>query len=437
MDTENVVSTKMQQIALNAKRLSQTSFTSLAYHIDMMWLYESFKSTRKDGAVGVDNQTAESYEKELKQNLESLLEQFKSGKYKAPPVRRVYIPKDGKKEMRPLGIPTFEDKILQKAVKMVIEPIYEQDFYDCSYGFRPGKGQHDALQELWSKLMKMGGGWIIDMDMRKFFDSIKWNYLCDILKLRVRDGVLIRTIGKWMNAGIMEDGNMHYTDAGTPQGGVISPLLSNIFLHEVVDKWFHTEVVNRLKGQAFEIRFADDTLLCFENKEDALKVLDVLPKRLEKYGLELNAEKTKLVHFKRPSNDDDYKRGRRRDAFNFLGFTHYWKNSRKGNPIIARKTQKERLSRALIKLNEWCKYNRHLKLELQQKKLNQKLRGHYGYYGVTGNFKRISNYFTNAERFWHKWLNRRNRNRNLCWIKMRKILNRYPLSRPKIVHSYV
>ena len=224
MDTLGKVSMKMQQIAINAERMPQVSFTSLAYHLDIEWMYEAYKETRKDGAVGVDGQTAEKFHGELKGNLEKLLEQAKSGRYKAPPVRRTYIPKPGSREERPLGIPTFSDKVLQKAVTWLIEPIYETEFYDCSYGFRPNRSQHQALKSLWKGLMDMNGGWIIDLDIRKYFDSIKWTYLCDILKQRVRDGVLIRLLGKWMNAGTMEDGEIEFHDKGVPQGALCKAL---------------------------------------------------------------------------------------------------------------------------------------------------------------------------------------------------------------------
>ncbi|MBN2353788.1 MAG: hypothetical protein JXD23_14540 [Spirochaetales bacterium] len=221
MNTEEYVSTKMEQIAINAKRLPEVSFTSLAHHIDLRWLYEACKATRKDGALGVDGQSAEEYAGHLRENLERLEDGFKSGRYKAPPVKRVCIPKDGKKELRPLGLPTYGDKILQRAVKWVIEPIYEQDFYDCSYGFRPNRSAHGALEALEKGLMNMDGGWVIDLDIRKYFDTIQWSELAEVLKRRVSDGVIVRTIGKWMNAGIMEDGAVRYPGEGTPQGGAI------------------------------------------------------------------------------------------------------------------------------------------------------------------------------------------------------------------------
>ena len=430
MDTLETVSTKMQQIAQNAERMPQVSFTSLSYHLDLKWMYEAYKETRKDGAVGVDGQTAEEFQEDLKGNLESLLELAKSGKYKAPPVRRAYIPKPGSKdERRPLGIPTFCDKVLQKAVTWLIEPIYETEFYDCSYAFRPNQSQHKALKSLWKGLMDMNGGWIIDLDIRKYFDSIRWSYLCDILKLRVRDGVLIRLIGKWMNAGIMEDGELAFHKKGVPQGAVISPLLSNVFLHEVMDKWFHEVVLPRLHGKAFEVRFADDVMLCFENKADALRVMEVLPKRLAKYGLELHPEKTKLVNFIKPQgNDGDYKRGNRPDTFTFLSFTHIWRRSRKGYPVIARKTNYARLTLALEVMNKWCRKNRHMKLSEQHATLCRKLVGHY---------VSINNYRHHVIHIWRKWLGRRSWQGKFTWQRMQdRVLNNYPLPKPRIMVTW-
>jgi RNA-directed DNA polymerase len=437
MNTEENVSTKMEQIAVNAKRLPEVSFTSLAHHVDLRWLYEAYKETRKDGALGVDGQSAEEYAGHLKENLEGLEDRFKSGRYKAPPVKRVYIPKDGKKELRPLGIPTYEDKILQRAVKWVMEPIYEQDFYECSYGFRPNRSAHDALRALWKGLMNMDGGWVIDLDIRKYFDTIRWDKLREVLKQRVSDGVLIRAIGKWMNAGIMEEGALHYPEAGTPQGGVISPLLSNIFLHYVLDEWLHETVFPRLKGRAFEIRYADDAVICFEREEDARRVMKVLPKRLAKYGLEMHPEKTRLVNFKKPEKNEDRKGNGRPGTFNSLGFTHYWAVSRKGRPVIVRRTEKVRMSRSLRKMAEWCRSVMHCKLRDQHKELCLKLKGYYGYYGIVGNYKSLVRYVRAIVGTWRKWLNRRSRRRDLYWHKMWKILKTFPLPQPRIVHSTV
>ena len=296
-----IISTRQEKLAELARIEPKRVLTTLAHHIDEVWLREAYRRTRKDGAVGVDGVTAAQYEADLEANLASLLERFKSGRYRAPAVRRVHIPKPGKaKKTRPIGIPTLEDKVLQRAVLMVLEPIYEQDFLDCSYGFRPGRSAHQALDALWRGLMAMGGGWIIDLDIQSFFDDVDWDHLRRFLDQRVRDGVIRRAIGKWLNAGVMESGEVSHPERGTPQGGVVSPLLSNLYLHEVLDVWFEHEVKPRLRGRAFEVRFADDAALVFEREEDARRVLAVLSKRFAKYGLRLHPEKTRLVDFRSP-----------------------------------------------------------------------------------------------------------------------------------------
>src|SRR3954447_3168899 len=300
----DTVYTKRQRIAELARDCRDMAFTNLAHHIDIEWMFTAHAQTRKDGAVGVDGQTADEYEVNLEANLQNLLDRAKSGTYVAPPVRRVYIPKGGSAtETRPLGIPTFEDKILQRAVLMVLEPVYETDFCDVSHGFRPGRPAHRALGSLWKRTMDMGGGWIVDVDLRKFFDTIDKGHLREFLKRRVRDGVILRLIGKWLNAGVLEEGVLTTPDEGTPQGGVISPLLANIFLHYVLDEWFETEVRPRLKGEAFLIRYADDFIIGVAREDDARRIMDVLPKRMGKYGLTVHPEKTRLIRFQ-PAADD-------------------------------------------------------------------------------------------------------------------------------------
>ena len=430
------VSTKQRRIAELARIHPEVSFTSLAYHMDLGWLHEAYRRTRKDGAVGVDGQSAEEYEKELGKNLEELLERAKSGTYFAPPVRRVHIPKGTRgNETRPIGIPTFEDKVLQRAVQMVLEPLYEQDFLDCSYGFRPGRSAHDALERVWEGLMGMGGGWTIDLDIRKFFDTLDHANLREILKRRVSDGVLLRLIGKWLNAGVLEGGEVSYPERGTPQGGVISPMLSNVYLHEVLDKWFSNEVKPRLKGDAFLIRFADDAVLVFAQKGDAERVMEVLPKRFGKYGLTIHPEKTRLIWFGRPAGEGERREPPRWERFNFLGFTHYWGRSRKGQWVVKRKTEASRFTRALKKVAEWCRRNRHLPLEDQQRALAQKLRGHYAYYGITGNGRNLSSFLYEVQRAWRKWLMRRSRGQYIRWERFRELLRRYPLPAVRVVHS--
>jgi RNA-directed DNA polymerase len=435
------VFTKQQRIAELAKRSPQMAFTSLAYLMDIDWLREAFHRTRKDGAPGVDGQTWAEYAKNLEENLQSLLDRAKSGTYRAPPVRRVYIPKAGSTtETRPIGIPTLEDKVLQRAVVMLLGPIYEQDFDAGSYGFRPGRSAHQALEDLWRRTMDSGGGWILEVDIRKFFDTLDKAHLREFLQLRVRDGVLTRLIGKWLKAGVLEEGNLWYPESGSPQGGVISPLLANVFLHYVLDTWFRQEVQPRLRGRAHLIRYADDFVILFTHEEDARRVMEVLPKRFGKYGLTLHPEKTRLVPFRRPSCKAASAEEDRSDppgTFDLLGFTHYWGRTRRGGWAVMRKTASQRLSRAVRSIAQWCRESRHDPVCEQHAKLSQKVRGHYAYYGITGNARALQWFLCAVHRAWRKWLDRRNRNREMTWDRFNRLLERYRLPPPKIVHSYV
>jgi group II intron reverse transcriptase/maturase len=415
------------------------AFTSLAYLMDLDWLKEAYQCTRKDGAVGVDGVTAEEYERDLEENLQRLLDSAKSGTYQAPPVRRVHIPKGGSStETRPLGIPTLEDKVLQRAVVMLLEPIYERDFLDCSYGFRCGRSAHQALEFFRNELMNCRGGWVLEVDIRKFFDNLDHGHLRTFLRRRVRDGVLLRLIDKWLKAGVMEDGSVSHPEAGTPQGGVVSPLLSNVFLHYVLDLWFEQDVKPRLRQRAFLIRYADDFVIGFRNQCDAQRVMEVLPKRFGKYGLTVHPTKTKLVPFCPPSAKATDQTGRgsnRPGTFDLLGFTHYWARSLRRCWVIKRKTAASRFSRALRSIDSWCRDNRHISLREQQQKLNEKLRGHYAYYGVTGNSDALSRFLWEVERHWRKWLYRRSRTRSMNWARFRRTLQRYQLARARTVRS--
>jgi group II intron reverse transcriptase/maturase len=431
MESENVY-TKQQRIAKHAVMHPQVSFTSLAYHVDLEWLREAYRRTRKDAAVGVDRMTAGEYEVNLDERLRNLLDRFKSGTYKAPPVRRVYIPKDEKGiEKRPIGIPTLEDKILQRAVVMLLEPLYETEFRNGSYGFRPGRSQHQALTALREAIRDVRGErWVLEIDIRKFFDTLKHEHLSAMLKRRVCDGVVIRVIGKWLKAGVMEGATVHYPEEGSPQGGVISPLLSNIYLHEVLDAWFEREIQPRLNGAAKMIRFADDAVIVFESKRDAERVHNVLPKRFAKYGLALHPEKTRLLSFGKPDTS-----GNNPCTFDFLGFTHYWGRSRKGYWVVMRKTMKKRLRRAIVRVNQWCRVNRHEPLKEQWKTLCSKVRGHYQYYGVICNYRSLSNFLWVVKWSWRKWLGRRSEGKEMNWERFAKLLIRYPLPMPRICHS--
>jgi group II intron reverse transcriptase/maturase len=428
------VLTKQERIATLAKQSPQMGFTSLAYLMDIEWLREAYRRTRKSGAVGIDGQTAAEYEQNLEDNLRSLLDRAKSGRYFAPPVRRVYIPKAGSPtEKRPIGIPTLEDKVLQRAVVMLLEPIYEQDFRDGSYGFRPGRSAHQALESLWKGTMDMRGGWVLEVDIRKFFDTLDHTHLREALRHRVRDGVLLRLIGKWLNAGVMEDGSISYPDTGSPQGGVISPMLANVYLHYVLDVWFEQEVQPRLAGRAFLIRYADDFVIVFNNESDAHRVMEVLPKRFGKYGLTLHPSKTRLVAFGQPDDRDSF--SGKSGTFDLLGFTHYWAKSRKGNWSVKRKTSSSRLTRSLRAIGEWCRKHRHWPLPEQHKTLRAKVRGHYAYYGITGNGRSLSAFLMQVHRRWRYWLSRRNRERSMTWDCFNRLLRRYSLPTPVVVHS--
>jgi group II intron reverse transcriptase/maturase len=433
------VSTKRQRIAQLARDAPDMAFTNLAHHIDIDWLLMAYAQTRKDGAVGVDGQTAADYEVNLRGNLQALLDRAKSGTYVAPPVRRVHIPKAGSPgETRPLGIPTFEDKLLQRAVLMVLEPLYEADFTDASHGFRPGRGAHGALDVLWKRLMDLGGGWVVDVDLRKFFDTIDHGHLREFLKRRVRDGVILRLIGKWLNAGVLEEGVKTTPEHGTPQGGVISPLLANIVLHYVLDEWFAQEVRPRLRGEAFLIRYADDFVIGVAREDDARRIMEVLPKRMSKYGLTVHPEKTRLVRFVPPDADDSEARGGGSPhprTFDFLGFTHYWGRTRRGGWVVKRRTAKGRLARALQALAAWCRAHRHDPPEVQHQQLSQKVRGHYGYYGIIGNFASLQEFREGARRVWRRWLSRRGRDRPLSWPEFVRLEGRFGLPAARVVHG--
>ena len=427
------IQTKQLRIAQLARDRPDLVFTSLAHHIDVHWMYEAYVRTRKDGATGVDEKTAEDFEQDLTGNLKMLLERLKSGNYKAPPVLRIYLEQGGGKK-RPIGIPTFEDKVMQRAVTMLMEPIYEQDFYDFSYGFRPKKSAHDALRAVCGHLWKSRGGWVVEVDISGFFDNIAHGALRSVLDQRVRDGVIRRSIDKWLRAGILEDGNITKSLQGTPQGGVVSPLLANIFLHEVVDKWFRNEVQPRVSG-ARMFRFADDIVMVFSRKEQAEKVLEVTRKRFEKFGLTLHPEKTRIVDFRRRFTSKLGK-GERPGTIAFLGFDLYWALGRKQFWCLKKKTRAKKLRESLQEISKWCRKHRHHKVLWQLKKLTEKIKGHYTYFAVTGNLPSLENFFFGVGRIWYKWLSRRSETKSLSKTKFYERLRRNPLPFPRIVHYW-
>jgi group II intron reverse transcriptase/maturase len=407
-------------------------FTTLAHLMDVEFLREAYCLTRKDSAAGVDGVTAREYAENLEENLRSLHERLRSGRYKAPPVERAWLGKeDGGK--RPIGKPTFEDKIVQRAVVMLLGAIYEQEFYGFSYGFREGRSAHQALQELRRMCERMNIGWIVDADVSGCFDNLDHGLLRVFIKQRVNDGGILRLIGKWLNAGVLEEGILRYPDKGTPQGGVISPMLANIFLHHVLDEWFVEQVRPRMKGRCFLIRFADDFVIGCEVEADARRILEVLPKRFGRFGLAIHSDKTALIRFRRPESGGESGGGN--GTFDFLGFTHYWATSRRGAWVIKRKTARKRLRRVKKSLWQWCRSNRHRALREQHRVLCQKLRGHFQYYAIRGNSWRLEAIFMHAKKAWRYWLSRRSNKGYISWEKFERVLLTYPLPRPRILHG--
>jgi RNA-directed DNA polymerase len=430
------VCTVQQRIAELARERPDECFTALNHYLTVDWLRAAYERVKPDGAPGVDGQTWSNYGRNLEENLRQLLNRVKGGSYFAPPVKRVHIPKGDGRETRAIGMPAIEDKVLQRAIVMLLEPIFEQDFMPFSYGFRPKRSAQEALACIWSQCMNQGTEWILEVDIRKYFDTLKKEWLRKFLDRRVRDGVIRCLIGKWLAAGVWEKGQLSYPEDGTPQGGVVSPILSNLYLHEVLDCWYVREVKPRMKGRTFLVRFADDMILGFENKEDAEKVYRVLFKRFGKYGLSLHPEKTRLVPFGPPRKwDDRQPNGPKPGTFDFLGFTHYWGKSRTGRWIIRRKTMRKRFRRGLLAISQWCRENLHKPMLVQVEQLGRKLKGHFGYYGLTGNYLSLQRFRWEAIKIWRRWLARRGDPKGMTWERMNRLLAFYYIPEARVVHS--
>lgn len=427
--SSQTVSSKLQRIAQQAREYPESVFTTLAHLIDVDFLHEAHRRVNKKGAPGIDKVTAQEYGANLEENLADLHGRLRQGKYKAPPVARKWLEKENGK-LRPIGKPTFEDKIVQRAVEMLLSAIYEEQFYDFSHGFRKGRSQHQALHALREYCRLLNINWILNADITGLFDNIDHRKLLDLIRRRVNDGAILRLIGKWLNAGVMEEDRLEFPDKGTPQGGVISPLLSNIFLHAVLDDWFVREAKPRMSRRCFIIRWADDFIIGFELESDAQRVMEVLPKRFARYGLELHPDKTSLIRFGKPpakavtSGENG--------TFNFLGFTFYWGKGLKGYWIIKKKTVGKRLRGFLKRTWAWCKENRHEAIGLQHRILSSKLRGFYQYYGVRGNFKALEVAFEYAYKAWRRWLSRRDQRGVVLFEYLQE---KYPLPQPRIVHN--
>lgn len=420
-ELENKAYKNRNRIAELAERYKGEALSSIHHYLDMNVLMWSYLELDPKKSAGVDGVTKEEYGKNLTENLTELLNQVKGCTYIAPPVRRVEIPK-GNGETRPLGIKSFEDKVLEKAITFLIEPIFEREFLGISYGFRPGKSPHDALRAL-DKGLSWEGKWVIDLDIRKFFDRIPHDKLMESFSKRIGDGVLKYIVTGWLKAGTMKGKSYEKSTQGTPQGGIISPLLANLYLHDALDTWFEEVVKERMKGTCGMVRYADDAILYFEEERDAKRVMKVLGKRLGKYGLELHPEKTKLLDYRRPQS---LKRGSRGPSFDFLGFTNYWGRSRFGYTVKKVKTSSKKMQMKLNEMYSWLKKMRHEPRWKQKEKLRMKLRGILNYQAVSGNMKSLYAFLNQTVRMWYKWLNRRGGAR-MSWARFKEYLEKEPL----------
>jgi len=437
------MSTEINRLSELAKEDPKRKFFSIAHLITPEKMYAAFLNLRKDASAGVDGVTYEEYEKDAARNIRELHRRLKDGKYRAQPLRRVYIPKENGKQ-RPISIPALEDKLVQKVVVEILNAIYEQDFLDCSYGFRPGRGAHHALDEVGRVICTRPTEWILELDITSYFDTIVREQLIEMIEKqliemiekRISDDSVLRLIRKWIQVGVIEEGRLLRSETGTGQGQPISPILANIYLHYILDEWFEEVVKPRMKGEAHEIRFADDAILCFEHKEDAEKVKEVLAKRFSRFGLTLHPEKTRLVEFGRYAARNAKRQGKKPQTFDFLGFTHMCARSRNGKFTVHVKTIGKRFRRGLKAIAEWCQKNRHQPVDAQQKTLNAKLRGHYQYYGRPTNYRSLRQFYRSVRRIWREWLSRRTRGRWLTWERYDKILRQHPLLLPRITHPW-
>jgi group II intron reverse transcriptase/maturase len=428
------MSTALSRLSELAQADKTTRFLSIAHLLTPAALRAAFEGLRKDASAGVDEVTYREYEQDVWGKIPTLHHRLVSHQYRAQPLRRVYIPKENGTE-RPIAIPALEDKIVQKATVTVLNAIYEQDFLPCSYGFRPGRSPHDALDAVGHTICRGPIAYVLEADIQSYFDAIVRSQLMAFVERRIGDRSLLRLIQKWLHVGVIEEGRLLVTETGTGQGQVISPLLANIYLHYVLDDWFEHEVKPHLRGVAAEIRYADDFILCFQYREDAERVLAVLPKRFAKYGLTLHPEKTRLLAFGRsalPSRPDAPQPA----TFDFLGFTHVCARSRRGRFTIHVRTIRKRLRRSMKAVAQWCQQHRHHPVAHQAAALNAKLRGHYQYYGRPTNYRSLRQLYRFVRRVWRKWLTRRTRGKPLPWRDFAHLLDRHPLVRPRICHTW-
>lgn len=420
--------TSLQGIAKKAKERRDYRFGNLYTMLNEANILDTWKYLNHKSAAGYDRQTARDYQKNLTENVKELVERLKRKSYKAKLVKRVNIPKANGKT-RPLGLPTTEDKLLQTTVTRILTAIYEQDFLPNSYGYRPNIGPKTAITELKNQLMQGRYTYIVEADIKGYFDSIDHDWLIKMLELRINDNALIRLIKKWLKAGVLNtDGKVFHPVTGTPQGGVISPILANVYLHYVLDIWFENVVKSKCEGEACLCRFADDFVCAFRFKRDAEKFYQALPKRLKKFNLELTADKTRIIRFSRFDKGNG-------NSFDFLGFEFRWKESRNKKNYIHLTTSKKKFKNSIQNCTAWLKKHRSYKLRNLFPLLNSKLRGYYNYYGIIGNFKRLAQFFLQIKRILFKWLNRRSQKRSFNWKIFNEICVYYKLENPRITEK--
>ena len=428
------MATKLSTLTQRARENPKCQFTSLAYLLTEDFLKECLGELKRGKAPGIDGVTVKEYEAHLEENLQDLVARLKGKKYRPQPVRRVYIPKPNG-DKRPLGIPTLEDKVVQMGIKKIIEAIFEVDFLDVSYGFRPGRSCHGALEVLDKAIMTKPVNYVVDMDIEKFFDTVDHKWLMKCLRQRITDTSLLRLIARILKSGVMEEGQYQETEEGTPQGGIISPLLANIYLHYVLDLWFKKKIKKELKGYAQLVRYADDFIVCFQYGSEAREFGKNLPERLSKFGLKIAEKKSKIIEFGRFAWEKSQKGGQKVETFDFLGFTHYCDKTRKGKFKLGRKTAGKKLRQKMKAMNQWLKGVRNLmKLEEWWKVLGQKLAGHYRYYGISGNMAGLRQAYWQTMKLVYKWVNRRSQKKSYNREQFQHFLERHRLPEPRIYH---
>ena len=425
----DIMSPKLLEVRERAKRDPHKRFMSLAHLIDEAALRRAYDGIRKNAAVGVDGNTKEQYGEDLDVKLRELHQRLRSKAWRHQTIRRVHIPKEQGKT-RPIGISSIEDKIVQEAVREVLETVYEPVFLDVSFGFRTGRSAHDALRTLRQPLYQGNVNWVLEADIVSFFDSIDRKMLMEMLRERVADGSLLRLVGKCLRVGVLDGTEYSEPNVGTVQGSSLSPLLGNVYLHHVLDLWFERAVRPRMRGKAYLIRYADDLVIGFEREDDAKRVMAVLGRRFERFGLRLHPDKTRLIPFARPQSGQASGKGPA--TFDFLGFTLYWGRTRRGRWVPAFKTRSARLRRAITAVADWCRSHRHLPVKQQHTALVRRISGHYNYFGVNGNSRSLGKLLFHAERAWHKWLGRRSQRAHMNWERFEDLLRDFPLPRPTI-----